>query len=114
MLLVAICLFAAAALAGIFLATAILTHRKTPMPVALIHGLAGATGLACLALFVLTEEEPGRPGLSLVVLTLNALLGFYLLSHHLRKKPWPKSLVVLHGLAAIAGFSLLLLTFIGV
>ncbi len=114
MLLVAICLFAAAALAGIFLATAILTHRKTPMPVALVHGLAGAVGLACLALFVLTEEEPGTPGISLVVLTLNALLGFYLLSHHLRKKPWPTALVVAHGLAAIAGFSLLVITFIGV
>ena len=60
MLLAAICLFAAAALAGIFLATVILTRRKTPMAIALVHGLAGASGLACLALFVLSEEEPGR------------------------------------------------------
>src|SRR6185503_9067580 len=113
MLLLAICLFAAAAVAGIFLATAILTHRKTPLAVALIHGLAGASGLACLALLVLTLDEPGQPGVSLAILTVNALLGFYLLSHHLRKKPWPKSLVVVHGLAAVTGFSLLLLTFFG-
>ena len=111
MLLVAIVLFAAAAVAGLFLATAILTHRKAPPPVALIHGLAGRPGSAFLAFFVLSEEEPGRPGVSLLVLTLNALLGFYLLSHHLRKKPWPKALVVAHGLAALTGFSLLLLTF---
>ena len=113
MLLAAICLFAAAAVAGIFLAIAILTQRKTPMGVALIHGVAGAAGLGCLALFVLPEEEPGRPGLSLVILTVNALLGFYLFSHHLRKKAWPKSLVVVHGLAAVTGVSLLLLTFLG-
>jgi hypothetical protein len=112
-LLAAICLFAAAAVAGIFLAFAILTQRKTPMGVALIHGVAGAAGLGCLALFVLPEEEPGRPGLSLLILTVNALLGFYLFSHHLRKRPWPKSLVVVHGLAAVTGVSLLLLTFFG-
>ena len=111
MLLSAICLFAAAAMAGIFLATVILTHRKTPMPVALVHGLCGASGLGCLALFVLAEDEPGNPGVSLLVLTLNAFLGFYLFSHHLRKKPWPKALVVVHGLAAVSGFSLLLVTF---
>jgi hypothetical protein len=113
MLLVAICMFAAAAMAGIFLATAILTQRKTPLPVALVHGLAGASGLACLALFVLSEDEPGSPGVSLLILTTNALLGFYLFSHHLRKKPWPKPLVLVHGLAAVTGFSLLLVTFFG-
>jgi hypothetical protein len=113
MLLVAICLFAAAALAGTFLATAILTNRKTPLAVALVHGLAGASGIACLALLVLSADEPGKPGVSLVILTANALLGFYLLSHHLRKKPWPRALVVLHGLAAVTGFSLLLVTFFG-
>src|SRR5688500_5884383 len=101
MLLAAICRFAAAAVAGTFLAIAIFTQRKTPMGVALIHGVAGAAGLACLALFVLPEEEPGRPGLSLLILTANALLGFFLLSRHLRKRAWPKPLVVVHGLAAI-------------
>jgi hypothetical protein len=114
MLLVAICLLAAAALAGFFLGTAILAHRKAPPPVALVHGLAGASGLACLALYVLSEDEPGPPGVSLLILTLNALLGFYLLSHHLRKKPWPRSLVIVHGLAAVTGFSLLIMTFFGV
>jgi hypothetical protein len=111
MLLSAICLFAAAALAGTFLATVILTHRRTPMPVALVHGGAGASGLGCLALFVLAEDDPGTPALSLLILTVNAFLGFYLFSHHLRKKPWPKALVVVHGLAAVTGFSLLLVTF---
>lgn len=114
MLPFAICLLAAAAAAGIFLGTAILTQRKAPLPVALIHGVAGASGLGCLALYVIAEDEPGPPGVSLLVLTLNALLGFYLLSHHLRKKPWPRSLVVVHGLAAITGFSLLVVTFFGV
>jgi len=113
MLLAAICLFAAAAVAGIFLATAIFTQRKAAMAVALVHGFAGAAGLACLALFVLPEEEPGRPGFSLLVLTLNALVGFYLFSHHVRKKPWPKSIIVVHGLAAVTAFLLLLLTFFG-
>jgi len=113
MLLAAICLFAAAAVAGTFLAIAILTRRKAPMAVALIHGAAGAGGLGCLALFVLLEEDPGRPGLSLLILTVNALLGFYLFSHHLRKKAWPKSFIVVHGLAAVTGFLLLLLTFFG-
>ena len=114
MLLLAICLLASAAAAGVVLGTAILTRRKTSLPVALVHGLAGATGLACLALYVLAEDELGPSGVSLLILTANALLGFYLLSHHLRRKPWPRLLVVVHGLAAVTGFSLLVITFFGV
>jgi hypothetical protein len=112
MLLVALCLFASAALAGLFLAFRILTNRRAPPPVVLIHGGAGAAGLGCLALVVLAADEAGGPALALAILGLNAVLGFFLLSFHLRKKPWPKPLVIVHGLAAVTGFAILLLAFL--
>jgi hypothetical protein len=108
MLTIAICLFASAAVAGAFMALRIFTNKSAPLAVALIHGGAGASGLATLLLAVLAADSFGAPGLALTILGSNALLGFYLFSCHLRRRPWPKPLVLLHGAAALTGFGILL------
>lgn len=112
MILWAIILFACAAVAGVFLATRILRGRKTPVLVALIHGGFGAAGLAVLTFVLLSADKFGAPGVALSILLGNAVLGFFLFSRHLRKKPWPTVGVLTHGLIAIVGVSILVLTFI--
>jgi hypothetical protein len=109
MLIIAICLFASAAAAGLFMALRILTNKAAPpLAVALVHGVAGAAGLAVLLLAVMSMDGFGAPGLALTVLGTNAVLGFYLFSCHLRRRPWPKPFVLLHGAAALTGFGILL------
>ncbi len=91
------------------MATRILTGNRPPLPVALMHGGAGATGLGILTWAVLSSGSFGSPALALSVLGCNALLGFYLFSRHLRQKPWPKFAVVTHGFAAAIGFSMIVI-----
>lgn len=107
MIVWAIGLFACAAVAGVFLATCILKGKKTPLTVALIHGGFGAGGLAVLTFVLLTADRFGAPGVALAILLCNALLGFFLFSRHLRKKPWPLVGVLTHGLVAVIGVSIL-------
>lgn len=111
MILWAIVLFACAAVAGVFLATRILRGKKTPLLVALIHGGFGAMGLAVLTFVLLSADKFGATGLALSILLGNALLGFFLFSRHLRKKPWPTVGVLTHGLIAVIGVSILVLAY---
>ena len=102
--------FAIAALGGATLATLHFRGRTPlPMPLALLHGLLAASGLALLIAAALTQ--PGFGGLALgalVIFVIAALGGFYLFSYHLRAKPLPSAVVLIHGGAAVAGFLLLL------
>jgi hypothetical protein len=111
MIVWAIGFFALAATAGIYMADRIFKGKSTPFAVALIHGGFGAAGLAALTFMLLTASDFGAPGLALVILASNALLGFFLFSRHLLKKPWPFVAVMIHGLAAISGVSILVLAF---
>ena len=108
MLLLAVILFASAALGGAFMAIRILTNKNAPLAVALLHGGAGAAGLLTLLLAVLSLDEFGAAGLALTIFGANALLGFYLFSCHLRRRPWPKAAVLIHGAAAVTAFAILL------
>lgn len=112
MTLWAIVLFAFAATAGIFMATRILTGKGVPLLVAFIHGGFGAAGLAVLTFVIVTAEHFGAAGIALTILASNALLGFFLFSRHLRKKPWPLVGVVTHGLVAVTGVSILVVAFL--
>ena len=103
-------LFAIAALGGATLATLHFRGRSPlPMPLALLHGLLAASGLALLVIAALTQ--PGFGGLplaSLVIFLIAALGGFYLFSHHLRGRALPSTVVLIHGGAAVVAFLLLL------
>jgi hypothetical protein len=103
-------LFAIAALGGVTLATLHFRGRTPlPMPLALLHGLLAASGLVLLIAAALTQ--PGFGGLALgalVIFVIAALGGFYLFSHHLRARPLPSPVVLIHGGAAVVAFLLLL------
>jgi hypothetical protein len=103
-------LFAIAALGGATLATLHFRGRAPlPMPLALLHGLLAASGLVLLVAAALTQPGFGTLAVaSLVIFALAALGGFYLFSHHLRGRPLPSTVVLIHGGAAVVAFLLLL------
>jgi len=106
---VAIVLFALAATGGLLLAYLRINNKPLPMPLALVHGAAAAAGLVALLLAVLGGTATGEARIALGIFVAAALGGFALFSFHVRKQPLPIPLVVVHGLAAVAAFVLLLL-----
>ena len=62
-----------------------------------------------IAALVVFGRQPAPQGASiaLLLLVIAALGGFYLASHHLRKHPGPKTVVVIHAGVAVVGFLLL-------
>lgn len=106
----ALVLFALAALGGLFLAYLRMTDKPLPMPVALVHGGVAAAGLVALLLAVLSGGAPDQAKVALGLFVVAALGGFYLFSHHLRKRQLPLGVVGIHGLVAVVAFVLLLWT----
>jgi hypothetical protein len=103
---------ALAALGG--LTIAVMRLRGTPRPpiwIAIGHGTIAATGLGILAYAVATQTVPMLAQVSLGVLLLAAFGGGVLFfGFHLKGKDLPISFVLGHGLLAIAGYALLVLT----
>jgi hypothetical protein len=106
---VAIMLFALAAVGGLTLAYLRINNKPLPMPLALIHGAAAAAGLVALLLAVLDGVASSEARIALGLFVAAALGGFTLFSFHVRGKPLPIPLVVVHGLAAVVAFAVLLL-----
>jgi hypothetical protein len=109
---IAVLLFAVAAVGGLLLA---LQHfKKSPLslPLAVVHGLVAASALVLLLLSVLGGSASGNAPIALVLFVVAALGGFFLFSHHLRNKPLPTPVVVIHALAAVVAFLLLLVGFL--
>jgi hypothetical protein len=76
---------------------------------ALGHGAVAATGLVLLIYAAATTGIPELAQVALGIFVLAALGGAGLfLGFHLRDRPLPIPLVVGHGLAAVAGYILLL------
>ena len=103
-------LFAIAALGGATLAILHFRGRHPlPMPLALLHGVLAAGGLALLIIAALTEPAFGGLALvSLLIFVIAALGGFYLFANQLRERRLPSGVVLIHGGAAVAAFLLLL------
>ena len=102
MLTASIILFLYAALSGLVMAVGIFSGAKPWGPLALGHGVLAATALV-LALLVAISTGGAAVKYGVAVLFLTALGGFVLLSFHLRGKPHPWMVVVLHALPAIGG-----------
>ena len=102
-LIYAAVLFTLGALGGLYLATLSFKGKPLPMPVAVLHGLAGATGLVLLIVGVMTGVGGGMARIALIVLLVAALGGLYLLSFHLRKQQHPRAVIVVHALVALIG-----------
>jgi len=99
--------FAIAAIGGLILASRVLTGKLAPWSVSLLHGLAGAAGLAML--FVAATNTSGATQLTaaLGLLFIAALGGFYLMSYHVRERVPPKFVVIVHAAIAVLGVAIL-------
>ncbi len=106
MLNYALIVFAIAAVGGLILAASVLRGRLAPWALSLVHAGLGAVGLIFTVLAVLGGAGGVVP-IALGVLVVAALGGFYLASVHLRGKPGPRAVVVIHALAAVTGVVLL-------
>jgi hypothetical protein len=102
MLTASIILFLYAAVSGLVMAVSIFSGTKLWVPLALGHGVLSATALV-LALLVAIATGAAAIKYGVAVLVLAALGGFFLLSFHLRGRPHPWVVVVLHGLLALGG-----------
>lgn len=106
-------LFALAAVGGVILAGQRLSGKPQPsLAIALVHGAVAATALLMLILFVTGAESAGYASIALVLFLVAALGGFLLFSFHLRKRPLPVPIVIVHGLVAVSGFLSLLFGFL--
>jgi hypothetical protein len=106
-LMYAATLFLLGALGGLYLATLSFKGKTLPMPVAVLHGLAGAAGLLLLIVAVMVGMGGGLARIALAVLLAAALGGLFLLSFHLRKQQHPRAVIVVHALVAVIGLLIL-------
>lgn len=106
-MVVALSLLAAAAVVGLVAAAGHLRDRPVSLGTAAVHGVLAAAGLVAAVLAVVGGGD-GLAAWALGLLVVAAVGGFALLASHLRGRPLPRGLVAVHGLAAAAGFVLLL------
>jgi len=109
MFTVALVVFAVAALGGATLAYMRIVKKDVSMPLAIVHGIFAATGLVLLILGLMGGGGMGIK-LALGVFLTAAVGGFTLISYHLRSRPLPVPLVLVHGGVAVAAFVILLLS----
>lgn len=102
MLYASVVLFLYAVLSGLFMVVSIFRGAKPSVPLALGHGILASTALV-LALLVAIATGVAAVEYGVAILVLTALGGFLLLSFHLRGKPHPWVVVLLHALPAIGG-----------
>lgn len=100
-------LFAVAATGGLVLALLRFGGKKLPGALAVIHGVVAAAGLVAL-LLVVSRGTTSAGWVALLLLIAAAVGGFYVASFHLRGRTIPLSPMVVHALAAVAGFATLL------
>ena len=103
-------LFALAAVLGLVIATAIFTKNpSTPKGAVYAHGIAAAAALVLLIVYAVNNPE-NYPKISIILFVVAALGGLVLFINDMKKKPGPSGLVIVHALAAVIAF-ILLLTF---
>jgi hypothetical protein len=109
MLIVAICLFILAAIFGLVILTAILKNQPTPKRFVFSHGPIAVVALILVILHYMQGNHDGLLYASLVIFILAALGGLTLFTIDMSKRPIPKSLALLHPLAAATALVLLII-----
>jgi hypothetical protein len=74
-----------------------------------MHVVVAAAGLVTLIFGIVQGTAGSLLIASLVLFLIAALGGFVLFSYHLRGKPHPKALIVIHALVAVIAYVLLLI-----
>lgn len=112
MLITTIILFALAAVLGLVLITKVFKDEDTPKAVVYSHGVAAAVGLVLLIVAYMNQGD-SLMMTSLLIFIVAALGGFVLFGKDLTDQSIPKWLSVVHALAAVTGFVLLLVAAFG-
>lgn len=112
MLISTIILFALAAVLGLILITKVLKGQETPKPVVYTHGAVAATGLVLLIIAYINQGD-SLLMTSVLIFVIAALGGFVMFGKDLTHKAIPKWLAVVHALAALTAFVLLLIAAFG-
>ena len=107
-MLLAVILLGATALGGLVTLSLRFRGGNPPLAIAAVHGLVGASGLIALAVHVFSSGAGGLPLIALLMLVAAALLGFYVVSFHLRGRLIPLGFALFHAFLAILGYSTLL------
>lgn len=104
----AVLLIAVAAVVGLYMAIGHFRGR-TPPPAgaAVLHGLLAVCGVVLLLLGVMQIGFGTVHTWALVLFVVAALGGLYLVSFHLRGRPLPNAVVVIHGIVAAVAFLIL-------
>jgi hypothetical protein len=100
MIIASIICFCLAAILGITLLVLILARKKIPSALAFFHGLFAASGLVLLIIYTAYYMENRLYAVTALFIVV-ALVGFYMLSRHLKNLYLSKSLAVLHGVVAV-------------
>lgn len=107
MLITTVILFALAAVLGVLLITRVLKDEQTPKGVVFAHGGAAATALVLLIIAYVQQGE-SLLMVSILIFVVAALGGFVMFSRDLTNRSIPKWLAIVHALAAVTGFLVLL------
>ncbi len=84
-------------------------NRQPPAALAMLHGFLAAAALTLLLYAAATVGLPGMALVALALLLVAAGGGVILnLNYHWKQLPLPKGLIVVHAIAAVVGFVLLL------
>lgn len=90
------------------MAVRIFQGAQPPVLLALGHGVMAAMALGLVLLDAVPAGAAPLLKYAAAILSLTALGGFFLLFFHVRAKPHPKGIVVVHALVAVAGVLCLL------
>lgn len=103
-------LFLLTALGGLVMAAIRFKGRRNPPSwLAMVHGLLAAAGLTLLVYAVLAGDAPGGAVIAAILFLAAAAGGVVLnLVYHLRDRPLPKGLTLVHAALATVAFALLL------
>jgi hypothetical protein len=110
MLTAALVLFAAAASGGVVLAFLHITGKGGPVGLACLHGALAVLGVVLVLMGI--GQGHGSTGVTaaLVLFLIAAVGGLVLFVTHLRSRPLPVPLILVHGLVAVTAFLTLLVT----
>lgn len=98
---IALILFAITAVGGLIMAAKIFQGSSAPWLLSIGHALLGVGGLILLLIPVVNGSSDTL--LPLIILVVAALGGFFLAFLHLKNKPAPRPVVVIHALVAVFG-----------
>ena len=102
-------LLAITAVGGLVMAVDGFKGREPPAWLAMLHGFLAAAAVTLLIYAAVTIGLPGTAFAALVLFFVAAVGGVVLnLNYHWKRLPLPRWLIVVHAVAAVLGFVLLL------